>query len=492
MDRRAVLGEVEVLDPEVEEGVDDHRDDEREHDQRDDRREPPDEVDPAGLRGSRPAAARARRAPRQPRSRRLPGRSPPSEERSPDAPGASLLERQNAGPTNRRRMAFRRLNPHVDSACDWSLVAAADARRVAAVGSPAVPRSTRRAGLVFLGYTAVSFTYFGWRVAAPPGTAAHRKRRPIRSSSSGRSPGGRTRSATGRTRLSPTPSTPRAAPTSPGRPRCRRSPSPSRRSRVLFGPGGRLQPRRRCCCRRWPRSAPTGSASTSRARSGRRSFGGYLFGFSSFVLAQQLQGHLNLTGTFLLPLIVLAVVRFVQGTLTPRGLALRFGVLFALQFAISTEIAVTLTLALVLGVLLALLLVVAAARASGRALVPAARGRLRHRRPPRLAARRLRDRSAFRARASAAPRSRAPTCSTWSCRRRSTRVEGSSFPSLTAKFNEHESAIFLGVPLLADRRSSTPGAPAARPGAALLVVGLLLSLRAGDRRGAARQQRRRS
>ena len=86
-------------------------------------------------------------------------------------------------------------------------------------------------------------------------------------------------------------------------------------------------------------------------------FGGYLFGFSSLILAQQLQGHLDLTGVFLLPLLPLALVRFVRGELSERRLAVRFGVLLALQFGISTEITLTFTLALALGLLLATILV---------------------------------------------------------------------------------------------------------------------------------------
>ena len=40
--------------------------------------------------------------------------------------------------------------------------------------------------------------------------------------------------------------------------------------------------------------------------------GGYLFGFSSYMLGQE-QGHLHMTAVFLLPLIALAVVRYVAG-----------------------------------------------------------------------------------------------------------------------------------------------------------------------------------
>ena len=82
-----------------------------------------------------------------------------------------------------------------------------------------------------------------------------------------------------------------------------------------------------------------------------------LFGFSAYVLGEQLLGHLHLTGVFLLPLVALVVVRYVEGELDGRGLAWRLGVLVALQLWISTEVAFTLTLALVLGLVLAFWLV---------------------------------------------------------------------------------------------------------------------------------------
>ncbi len=85
--------------------------------------------------------------------------------------------------------------------------------------------------------------------------------------------------------------------------------------------------------------------------------GGYLFGFSSFLLAQQLQGHLNLTGEFLLPIVALSLVRLVQGELSRGGFALRFGVAMALQLGISTEVALTATLMVLCGLALAALIV---------------------------------------------------------------------------------------------------------------------------------------
>jgi hypothetical protein len=80
--------------------------------------------------------------------------------------------------------------------------------------------------------------------------------------------------------------------------------------------------------------------------------GGYIFGFSSYVLGQEL-GHMHASSVFLLPLLALVVVRFVEGDLDGRGLALRLGVLFALQLSFSTEILFTASLALVVALALA-------------------------------------------------------------------------------------------------------------------------------------------
>jgi len=92
--------------------------------------------------------------------------------------------------------------------------------------------------------------------------------------------------------------------------------------------------------------------------------GGYLYGFSSYMLGQQL-GHLHMTAVFLLPLMALVVVRYLQGELDGSGAAWRLGVLFGLQFWLSTEILLTAALALVVGLALAYW------------LLPATRARLR-------------------------------------------------------------------------------------------------------------------
>jgi hypothetical protein len=92
--------------------------------------------------------------------------------------------------------------------------------------------------------------------------------------------------------------------------------------------------------------------------------GGYLFGFSSYVLAQGGGGHLQLSSVFLLPLVALLVLRFLDGDLDGRGLVLRLGPALGLQLLIGTEIAFTLTLGLAIALVL------------GAALVPARRRRI--------------------------------------------------------------------------------------------------------------------
>ena len=56
--------------------------------------------------------------------------------------------------------------------------------------------------------------------------------------------------------------------------------------------------------------------------------GGYLFGFSAYLLGQQL-GHLHMTSVFLLPVIALLVVRYLQGGLAGRPLVVRLGATLA-------------------------------------------------------------------------------------------------------------------------------------------------------------------
>lgn len=73
--------------------------------------------------------------------------------------------------------------------------------------------------------------------------------------------------------------------------------------------------------------------------------GGYLFGFSAYMLGQEL-GHVHMTSVFLVPAVALVVLRFVEGSLDPRGLVWRLGLLLALQVYLSTEVFFTVTVAL--------------------------------------------------------------------------------------------------------------------------------------------------
>jgi len=91
--------------------------------------------------------------------------------------------------------------------------------------------------------------------------------------------------------------------------------------------------------------------------------GGYLFGFSSYMLGQQ-TGHLHATSAFPVPLVALVVLRYVRGDLSGRALVVRLAPLLALQLLFATEFAFTLTLAVVCGL------------AIGAAVAPALRARL--------------------------------------------------------------------------------------------------------------------
>ena len=97
--------------------------------------------------------------------------------------------------------------------------------------------------------------------------------------------------------------------------------------------------------------------------------GGYLFGFSPYVLGQT-EGHPHMTSVFLVPLIALVLVRYVEGSLTGYRFILALAVLLALQLSFSTELAFTLTLAIAVSLTVAAI------------LVPASRRRLRLLLPP--------------------------------------------------------------------------------------------------------------
>ena len=89
--------------------------------------------------------------------------------------------------------------------------------------------------------------------------------------------------------------------------------------------------------------------------------GGFLFGFSAYVFGQT-EGHPHMTAVFLVPLIALVLVRYVEGSLTGTRFVVALAVLLAFQISFSTELAFTLTLALAVALVLAALLVPASRR----------------------------------------------------------------------------------------------------------------------------------
>jgi hypothetical protein len=102
--------------------------------------------------------------------------------------------------------------------------------------------------------------------------------------------------------------------------------------------------------------------------------GGYVFGFSSYVLAQGGRGHLHLSAIFVVPLVALVVLKYLDVRLTGWGLVLRLGPLLGLQLLISTEVAFTLTLALAVALIAAFALVPARRRRLLASLPPIAGG----------------------------------------------------------------------------------------------------------------------
>ena len=82
-------------------------------------------------------------------------------------------------------------------------------------------------------------------------------------------------------------------------------------------------------------------------------------------MQSQEEGHLHMTSVFLVPLVALVVLRYLERELDARGLIVRLGPLLAFEVLLSTEVAFTLALAL----LLALALGFAAAPARRRRIV---------------------------------------------------------------------------------------------------------------------------
>ena len=71
--------------------------------------------------------------------------------------------------------------------------------------------------------------------------------------------------------------------------------------------------------------------------------GGYIFGFSSYMLAQIFGGHLNLLAAFLIPLVVYLVLARLEGRIGLRTFTLGLLGLATAQFLITTEILATMT-----------------------------------------------------------------------------------------------------------------------------------------------------
>lgn len=71
--------------------------------------------------------------------------------------------------------------------------------------------------------------------------------------------------------------------------------------------------------------------------------GGYIFGFSSYMLGQTLGGHLHLVLVFPVPLAVYIAARTLDRTLKPTASAALMGMTLVVQFLLSVEIFATLT-----------------------------------------------------------------------------------------------------------------------------------------------------
>ncbi len=72
--------------------------------------------------------------------------------------------------------------------------------------------------------------------------------------------------------------------------------------------------------------------------------GGYIYGFSPFMLAQMFGGHLNLLAAFPLPLAVLLVIARLDGIVSRRSFGVAMLALLTAQFLITTEIVATMAI----------------------------------------------------------------------------------------------------------------------------------------------------
>jgi hypothetical protein len=96
--------------------------------------------------------------------------------------------------------------------------------------------------------------------------------------------------------------------------------------------------------------------------------GGWLFGFSTYMFAQE-TGHLNLALVFLVPAIGYLAIRAFAGELRPRRFAVLLTMALVAQFSLSVEVFATLTLFGAIGLALAWLLGTGGARRSLRAML---------------------------------------------------------------------------------------------------------------------------
>jgi hypothetical protein len=69
--------------------------------------------------------------------------------------------------------------------------------------------------------------------------------------------------------------------------------------------------------------------------------GGLVFGFSPYVMAQIVSGHLNLSLALMIPVFAYLVVRLLDGSMAPRRFVAFFTASLVIQFGISTEVFVT-------------------------------------------------------------------------------------------------------------------------------------------------------
>jgi hypothetical protein len=72
--------------------------------------------------------------------------------------------------------------------------------------------------------------------------------------------------------------------------------------------------------------------------------GGYIFGFSAFMLGQMTSGHLHMMLVFSVPLCVYLVLRRIAGEITARKFVLLLSLMLAVEFLLSPEIFATMTM----------------------------------------------------------------------------------------------------------------------------------------------------